>query len=182
MNFRLVESIDELETAEQEYTSANTSINSGKLPAIFNLVKFDPHSLNLDYGGGKFDNAAEYLKQYNVENLVYDPYNRSSQHNNDVLSKVKKNGGADTTTCSNVLNVIKEPEARLSVIKNIYKLTKSGGVAYFTVYEGTGKGDEGPTKAGYQLNRKTVDYIEEIASVFGENNVVRKGKLIIARK
>ena len=111
---------DGLEDATQEYTSANTSINSVKLPAIFSMVNFKPETINLDYGGGKFDNATTALEGKGVTNLIYDPYNRSSGHNKDVIDTVRKNGGADTVTCSNVLNVIKEPEARKAVIKNIY--------------------------------------------------------------
>ena len=171
---------DDLETAEQEISSAKTSINSNKLPAIFNLVQFKADTINLDYGGGKFDNATQFLQTKDVTNLIYDPYNRSSQHNNDVLSAIRKNGGADTATCSNVLNVIKEENARLVVIKNIYKLLKSGGTAYFTVYEGNGSGEGKVTSAGYQLNKKTLEYIEEIQQVF--SNVSRKGKVIIAKK
>ena len=170
----------DLLNSEQEYTSANTSINSAKLPAIFSMVSFKPETINLDYGGGKFDNATNELSNKGVTNLIYDPYNRSAGHNKSVIDAIIKNGGADTATCSNVLNVIKEPEAREAVIKNIYKLLKDNGVAYFTVYEGTGKGDEGPTKSGYQLNRKTSEYVNEISSVFP--NVRRKGKLIIASK
>ena len=171
---------DGLEDAAQEYTSANTSINSTKLPAIFSMVSFKPETINLDYGGGKFDNATNELSSKGVTNLIYDPYNRSAVHNKDVIDTIRKNGGADTATCSNVLNVIKEPEARRVVIKNIYNLLKNDGIAYFTVYEGTGKGDEGPTKAGYQLNKKTADYVEEISSVFP--SVSRRGKLIVAIK
>lgn len=170
---------DELETAEQKISSANTSINSSKLPAIFNRVKFVPGELNLDFGGGKFDNATEFLAQQGVESLVYDPYNRTSEHNAEVLARVRENGGADTITLSNVLNVIAEPEARLAVLRNCKRLLKSGGTLYITVYEGTGKGDERETKAGYQLNRKTDGYIDEISSVFSD--VTPKGKLIIAK-
>ena len=171
--------VDELETADQKISSANTSINSNKLPAIFRLVKFEPDTLNLDYGGGKFDNAAEYLAQQNVTNLVYDPYNRSTQHNAEVLQKVRENGGADTITISNVLNVIAEPEARLTVLRNAKKLVKPGGNVYITVYEGNKSGEGTETKSGYQLNKGTADYIDEIASVFSTVN--RKGKLIIAK-
>lgn len=175
----IVEEFD-VDDTEQEYTSANTSINSSKLPAIFNLINLSPNTINLDFGGGRFDNASEYLATKDVTNLIYDPYNRSSEHNKNVLNTIRKNNGADTATCSNVLNVIKEENARHTVIQNIYNLLKSNGTAYFTVYEGTGKGNEGATKSGYQLNRKTVDYVDEIKEVF--SNVTRKGKLIIANK
>lgn len=171
---------DELETAEQEISSAKTSINSSKLPAIFKLVKFQPNTINLDYGGGKFDNAAEELAKIDVTNLVYDPYNRSSSHNSEVIEKIRDNDGADTATCSNVLNVIKEPQARQVVLKNIYKLLKSGGTLYITVYEGKGNGQEGQTSSGYQLNRKTKDYLPEIQEIFP--NATCKGKLITATK
>ncbi len=171
---------DGLEDTAQEYTSANTSINSTKLPAIFSMVSFKPETINLDYGGGKFDNATNELSSKGVTNLIYDPYNRSAGHNKNVIDTIRKNGGADTATCSNVLNVIKEPEARRAVIKNIYSLLKADGTAYFTVYEGTGKGNEGPTKSGYQLNKKTADYVDEISSIFPSVN--RRGKLIVASK
>lgn len=169
---------DELEHPDQEYDSAATSINSNKLPAIYKLVHFEPDKVYLDFGGGRFDNGVYYVRDLGATLLVYDPYNRSDEHNKEVLRVIKENGGADAALNSNVLNVIKEPEARLSVLKNIKKLTKPGGDVYITVYEGTGKGNEGPTKAGYQLNRKTADYLEEIQSVFPDAK--RKGKLIHA--
>ena len=168
---------EDIKEIGQEFTSENTSINSKKLPAVFNMVSFNPGTVNLDYGGGKADTAVEYLKQYDVINLVYDPFNRSAEHNQEVIRIIREHGGADTATCSNVLNVIKEPEVRLNVLKNISKLVKSGGTVYITVYEGKGNSAEGPTKSGYQLNRKTADYLEEIQEVFPDAK--RKGKLIV---
>lgn len=176
---------DLIQEFEQEYDSSVTSINSAKLPTIFSLVQklggFKQGSLNLDYGGGRFDNVAQYLKDYDVLNLVYDPFNRSKAHNKDVLEFIKKNGGADTVTCSNVLNVIKEPENRLSVIKNCDRLVKSGGTVYFTVYEGSGSGEgkANDKRKSYQTNMKTEDYQEELEQVFG--SVTRKGKLFICK-
>lgn len=168
----------ELGQVEQEYTSKDTSINSTKLPAIYRLVNLYPGELVLDYGGGKFDIAAEEMAKKDVTVLIYDPYNRSSSHNNEVIKTIRANGGSDVTLCSNVLNVIKEPEARLNVLKNIAKLTSPGGDIYITVYEGSGKGNEGATKSGYQLNKKTADYMDEVQSVFPD--ATRKGKLIHA--
>lgn len=169
---------DEIVTGEQEFDSAATSINSNKLPAVYSMVKFNPGDVVVDFGGGKFDNAVNYLKDQDVTLLVYDPYNRSAEHNKEVLRVIREHGGADAAVNSNVLNVIKEPEARNAVLQNIKKITKKGAPIYITVYEGTGKGNEGPTKSGYQLNRKTADYIDEIGQVF--SNVKHKGKLITA--
>lgn len=168
---------EDIKEIGQEFTSENTSINSKKVPAVFKMVHFEPGTVNCDFGGGKFNTAAEYLEQYDVVNLVYDPYNRSSEHNQEVIRLIREHGGADTATCSNVLNVIKEPEVRQNVLKNISKLVKSGGTVYITVYEGKGNNAEGPTKSGYQLNRKTADYLEEIQQVFPDAK--RKGKLIV---
>ena len=169
---------DDIKTVDQEYDSANTSINSTKLPAIYNMVNFPKGAVVLDYGGGKFDNAVAYLESIGCKGYVYDPYNRSAEHNHEVIKTIRANGGADITLCSNVLNVIKEPEARQNVLENIKKLTKPSGKVYITVYEGRGDGAEGPTKSGYQLNRKTAGYLDEVKEVFPEAS--RKGKLICA--
>ena len=162
----------------QEFTSENTSINAKNLPAVFKMVNFEPGTVNVDYGGGRFDNAAEYLAQYDVINLVLDPFNRSKEHNKEVINLIREHGGADTATCANVLNVIKEPENRRGVLENMKKLVRPGGKIYIIVYEGNGTGAEGPTKSGYQLNRKTANYLDEIKEVFP--NATRKGKLITA--
>lgn len=167
------------EETDQTYTSADTSINSSKLPAIYRLVQFNEGDVVLDYGGGRFDNGIEYLESLGCIARVYDPYNRSNEYNQETLKIIRENGGADIVLCSNVLNVIDTESARLTVLKNMKRYMSSSGTAYITVYEGSGTGTGGATKAGYQMNRKTADYISEVESVF--SYVSRKGKLIIAR-
>lgn len=169
---------DELDHPDQEFDSADTSINSSKLPAIYKLISIPEGTVGVDFGGGRFDNAVEYIRDLGATLCVYDPYNRTAQHNREMLRTLKANGGADWAVNSNVLNVIKEPEARQSVLRNIAKITKSGAPIYITVYEGRGDAKEGPTKSGYQLNRKTQDYLEEIKEVFPDAK--RRGKLIVA--
>jgi hypothetical protein len=169
---------EDLPMVDQEYDSAATSINSSKLPAIYKMINLEPGGLYVDFGGGRWDNAVEYIKDKGATLVVYDPYNRSAEHNREVLRILRENGGADAAVNSNVLNVIKEPEARKNVLENIARITKPGAPIYITVYEGKGDGQEGPTKSGYQLNRKTADYLEEIQEVFPD--ATRKGKLITA--
>ena len=169
---------EDLPMVDQEYDSAATSINSNKLPAIYRMVSFNEGDVVVDFGGGKFDNAVEYIRDKGATLCVYDPYNRSAEHNKEVLRILRENGGADAAVNSNVLNVIKEPEARKNVLQNIARITKPGAPIYITVYEGKGNGQEGPTKSGYQLNRKTADYLEEIQEVFPD--ATRRGKLITA--
>lgn len=174
----LDEAISDLSHPEQEFDSAATSINSNKLPAIYRMVNFNKGDVVIDFGGGRFDNAVEYIKDKGATLVVYDPYNRSAEHNEQVLATLEENGGADAAVNSNVLNVIKEPEARKAVLQNIKQLTKPGAPIYITVYEGRGDGVEGPTKSGYQLNRKTEGYLDEVREVFPD--AIRKGKLIVA--
>lgn len=177
-NEELEEAVSDLSHPEQEFDSAATSINSNKLPAIYKMVNFKEGDVVIDFGGGKFDNAVEYIKDKGATLVVYDPYNRSAEHNEQVLATLEENGGADAAVNSNVLNVIKEPEARQAVLQNIKKLLKPGAPVYITVYEGRGDGVEGPTKSGYQLNRKTEGYLDEVREVFPD--AIRKGKLIVA--
>lgn len=174
----LEEAVSDLSHPEQEFDSAATSINSSKLPAIYKMVNFNEGDVVIDFGGGRFDNAVEYIKDKGATLVVYDPYNRSAEHNEQVLATLEENGGADAAVNSNVLNVIKEPEARTAVLQNIKKLLKPGAPVYITVYEGRGDGIEGPTKSGYQLNRKTEGYLDEVREVFPD--AIRKGKLIVA--
>lgn len=170
---------EELETADQEFTSKDTSINSSKLPAIYSLVKFPKGATVLDYGGGKFDNGIAFIEEQGAKGYVYDPFNRTDEYNRQTLSAIRKNGGADIVLCSNVLNVIQEEKARMALLRNIKKLVKSSGKVYITVYEGKGNGQgKQSQKDSYQLNRKTADYLEEIQQVFPD--ATRKGKLIIA--
>lgn len=176
---------DELESAEQEYKSADTAINGahGKLPALFKLINIPEGSLVLDYGGGTSDSevvAQAYLDQFDAVECLYDPFNQTAEHNSAVVKQLRKNGGADLAICSNVLNVIKEDNARFVALRNIKKLTKPRAKVYFTVYEGSGDATGKVTQKGgsYQNNRKTAGYLDEILQVFP--NAKRSGKLIYA--
>lgn len=176
---------DELEELEQEFSSKDTAVNGpqGKLPAVFKMISIPDGALVLDYGGGKPEAEAvaqAYLDQFNATEAIYDPFNQTQDHNREVVKLCRSNGGADIAVCSNVLNVIKEYEVRINVLKNIKKLVSPSGKVYITVYEGSGKGEGAATQKNqsYQNNRKTQGYLEEIQQVFPD--AVRKGKLIVA--
>lgn len=164
---------------KQEYTSANTCVNSKKIPALFNKVTFEPNTVNLDFGGGKYDNATNWLKTKKVNNLVYDLYNRPFEENEKVLKYVEKNG-VDTVTCSNVLNVIAEKEVRENVVMQCRQALKTGGKAYFYIYEGnkTGIMKADKKRNTCQLNCKAECYMPLIQKYF--KTAVRKGQMIIA--
>ncbi len=124
---------------------------------------------NLDIGGGRFNDASAYLKVLGVFNSVYDPYNRTTLHNQKALGKLGAHAGRlyDSVTSMSILNVITDFEARREHIQLAHDHVKSGGVAYFKVYEG----DRSGVTQGYQNHQLTSFYVDEVKAVFGPANV-----------
>ena len=131
----LVDSESTADTVSQEISSAKTSPIK-QIPALFTNKNVEFGKVNIDIGGGKYDLATDYLKSRGTLNLVFDPYNRSEAVNGDTLNYLRSGYKADTSTCANVLNVIKEADARANVILEVAKAIKPNGKAYFMVYEG----------------------------------------------
>lgn len=160
------------EQKRQRFTSRNTSINKANIPELFSKIrnKLEPGSVNLDYGGGKFDNVAEYLEPLDVMNLIYDPFNRDEEHNRKVLSILRDRGGADTVTMSNVLNVIETQEHRLQALDFAKRMLKDGGTIYIKVHEGSKRdrelGSRQTKDDQYQLFWRPEQYLEEIRQYF----------------
>ena len=166
------------DSGTQEITSAKTSINQSKMPATFSRVEFAPGTRNADIGGGSFDNATEYLKGKDVENVIFDPFNRTKEANDAAVAKIR-DGQSDTATVNNVLNVIQEPDQRSQVIAQAANAIKPDGTAYFLIYEGNADGAGKKTKIGtWQENRKAADYIDEIGQYFSD--VKKAGNLLVA--
>ncbi len=161
----------------RRFSSGKTSLR--QVASGFRKIDFEPGTVNLDLGGGKFDEGTRYLAERGVTNLVFDTVNRSAESNRKIFEAVKS-GGVDTVTCNNVLNVIGEAAARDNVILQAAKALKPGGTAYFTVYEGDGSGNGRQSQAdAWQENRKTSDYLDEIRKHFAD--VSLKNKVITAR-
>lgn len=161
----------------QAVSSSDTSINRSKLPGSFNRIAWRKGTVNADIGGGRFDNATAMLSELGVENVIYDPFNRSKEHNRKAVSKIA-GGKADTATINNVLNVIKESDARRLVIRQAADAIGLNGTAYFLIYEGDASGQGKATTKGWQENRKAESYIEEIRASFG--SVERRGNMLVA--
>lgn len=164
------------DVVSQEITSAKTSIK--QVAGLFKDKNAKFGKTNIDVGGGRFNLVTDYLAERGTKNMVFDPYNRGVDENTATLRYLQNGGRADTATCANVLNVIREPDARANVILEVAKCIRDSGTAYFTVYEGDGSGEGRQTSSGWQNNRKTADYVSEIGRYF--DDVQRKGKLIIA--
>ena len=173
----------------QELTSAGTSINSGKLPSVFNKVLksnkvgWIQGGKNFDIGGGSFDNMTQALKEQEVDNHIYDPFNRDANFNADSITQAAK-GQSDTATISNVLNVIKEPENQLKAIKQAHNALKEDGKLFITVYEGnkTGVGASPPKKPDqFQQNKKLAEYLPMVKQVFPEAEI-HNGMIVASKR
>ena len=180
---------------EQKFDSRKTSQSqiAATFKRGFERGWFKPGDLVLDYGGGAYDHAIEFCADRDVMCAVYDPFNRTAEYNRQTMAVVKEHGGADVVTCNNVLNVIEEDSVRLTVLKNINRLIKSGGTIYFLIHEGDGKGVGRVTKTGtyvdengeehettsWQNNQKTAWYLDAIKSVWPQAE--KKYGLIIVK-
>lgn len=152
----------------QEYSSAKSSIK--QVPAGFKIVDkyfgWKPKTINFDIGGGKYDLMSEKLKEKNVTNLIYDPYNRTAGYNDNILSIVRR-FGADTVTIFNVLNVIKEYEMQINVLNLALEPLKSGGHVFVRSTYMNPKKVSGLTKSGtFQHYLTQKDYLEIVKKVF----------------
>ena len=170
---------------EQLYDSADTSINVSKKPAGYNELKkrgeIKDGDVIVDIGGGRFDNLVEDAAEEGATVKVYDPFNRTPEHNAAVVDSVK-DGQADMAMSHNVLNVIQEDKNIIDIAVQAENAIKPNGKAHFSVYEGDGKGVGKVTTKGYQRNEKTQSYVPLIEQVFGKGNVTKKGKIITATK
>ena len=146
----------------QSITSAKTSQNT--LARGFRVMEHQPFTINLDLGGGRYTQGTEFLAFYGITNLILDPFNQPPEHNAGILEHLWVRP-ADTGTCFNVLNVIKEPEIRLSVLRQLKVMVKRNGLIYIQCYRGLGDTPQ-PTSKGWQENRPLNTYFDEVREVF----------------
>lgn len=161
---------------DSAYTSRNI------IPSVFK--KFPFHGKNLDFGGGKWNTATDYLNStFKCENWVLDPYNRSKEENELAFQNTIING-VQSITCNNVLNVIKNIHERSMVLDNLkmlsqqhYLIHRNYPIIYIQIYEG-----EKSANADIQTCMKTAEYIPEIQQAFTDWHLIRKGNIIILTK
>ncbi|HSX10984.1 MAG TPA: hypothetical protein VLF94_04640 [Chlamydiales bacterium] len=150
----------------------------------FTNLRLKPGTKNFDNGGGSHDTNTLFLRDtYAIENWVYDPFQRSKEHNETVLEAVAHHD-FDTSTSNSVLNVIDDFSQRLRHIFLSCDSLKEFGAAYFLIWEGDRSSEEKRLSYGYQANRLVGSYQSEIERIFGSGNVVTdfQRKLIIAFK
>ena len=163
--------------------SAYTSLN--QVPAFFKSKTFQKIVADnkikqiLDVGGGKFDKATDFLRTQKIQNLVYDPFNRTRAHNRLVRNIFMWEIPYENkmVTCLNVLNVIQDDKELDKTIKLCAEATVAKGcITVFQIYEGDKSGIKSTTTV--QRNQRTKDYLNAVAKHFPYARVVRN--LIIA--
>jgi hypothetical protein len=134
----------------------------------------------LDIGGGKYDLMTEKLLEKSVTNLVYDPYNRSIVHNLKVVNRISEIS-VDSVTIFNVLNVIKEHEIQIEVLKLARSALKVGGIVFVrSTYKNPNKAS-GVTKSGtFQHYLTQQDYLGIVWEIFPDAKL--EYGIIFARK
>lgn len=157
---------------KQQYSSAETSINSKKLPAIYRRARkiglILPGTCVLDYGCGKHTALIrEYAAREGFSWHGYDPYNLP-----DSVPVT-----APVVLCSNVLNVIAEDEIVDDVIRQCVAYAQVAAV--FTIYDGDRSGVGRQTgKDQYQRNERMRAYKARIEAL-GYDVVSKAGMLIV---
>jgi len=137
------------------------------LRALLRAGRWQRGDVNADIGGGKWDLGTEELAQHGVENIVYDRFNRSDEHNERALDRIFLK--VNTATVANTLNVIAEPERRALLIG----LAAQAPVAYFHGHEGDGSGVGRETRDGWQENRRLESYVPEVSTFFSRVVICR---------
>lgn len=148
-------------------TSKNTSINTSKLPAIYNKIDWEQFRGQrvFDYGCGKIEtvrNIMKFLEPYDITLIPYDKFNLPSDYNRSSLQHMWE---ADVYICSNVLNVIDSNDIIQDIIGEItYYSTKNSKISpkpfFFKIYEGDKSGLQKESQDDcWQRNCKTEDYI-----------------------
>mgnify|MGYP002508774455 CR=1 FL=1 len=151
----------------QKYTSANTSINKNRLPALYNKVYFSGHVL--DYGCGKYTTHLEEKALESAKSIhFYDCYNQPAVTNEEAMDYGCSNG-YDMIVCCNVLNVIDSVEVIHHIIGEMLSLVKKNGYSkvYIQIYEGDRSCNGKVTKNDcYQRNEPTSAYFNFIMNNF----------------
>lgn len=142
----------------QKYTSKNTSVNTTKLPAVYNKVCWDKlprGTIVFDWGCGKdIKLTSKTLIKYGLMFVGYDPNWIAEEHNKIALECLDI---TDVFVCSNVLNVIDDDD----VIRDICDIASKHEYFFITVYEGDQSGVGRQSKEDcYQRNEKIKAYVK----------------------
>lgn len=160
----------------QKYTSKNTSVNTTRVPAVYNKVHWDklPKGVRvLDWGCGKDTTLTSgLLDKYGLVHVGYDPNWKSEEENKVAEFCV---GEADVFVCSNVLNVIDDD----NVVRDICSKAAQHKYFFIYIYEGDRSGVAKCSKADcYQRNAKTKSYMKYLPFTAIQNGACVKNGVL----
>ena len=170
----------------QTYTSASTSINRTKLPAVYKKAHFLSKNI-LDYGCGAYTkHIRQYVESMGKIYLPYDPYNQYIDEALDTRDKIHlllANECPIDVVCSNVLNVIDDDEEIKGIAKTIMDIImRAGGFGFITVYEGDKSGIGRQTgKDQYQRNEPLKSYLKYFSGHIKVRASIRNGMIFLFR-
>ena len=169
----------------QKHSSKNTSVNTTRLPAVYNKIDWHryAHPINyhvFDIGCGKIETQHliyDKLRQHKIKNFYpWDPNHKCLGNKIKTVTAMTSVDTSKVIICSNVLNVIDDNKSLNNLIAFICDMSviqESNGVyrmnpVYITVYEGDKSGVGRETKKDcWQRNeclsvylRKFNDYIK----------------------
>jgi hypothetical protein len=172
---------DALAKTTQAIGSADTSIPqvAVALRALReHLGKKGKGHVNLDLGGGRYDLGIEFMREKNIANMVYDPFNRDIMHNFDIVERVRGTP-PDSVTIPNVLNVVAEKAIQSDIMRQAAKAVKKDGTVYIQIYVGDSKRVGRVTKekkgepSTWQNNAPLKDYLGVVSEWFDDVSIVK---------
>ena len=165
----------------QNFTSSATSINRSKLPSVYRKATLSPSTpFVVDYGCGKYvDHIKAFLKEQGKVLYPFDPYNQpdaTNKHTLDFIQWAIDRRIEVDLVCSNVLNVIDDPETIRKIANYIQDVVKAtDGTAYITVYEGDRSGIGRQTgRDQYQRNEPLRSYLK-----YFPYGIIRNGVIVV---
>lgn len=163
----------------QTFTSASTSVNRSKLPAVYRKARLSRSTpFVIDYGCGKYtEHIATALREQQKILYPYDPYNQPDAVNAHTIDFIRwamdKRIEVDLI-CSNVLNVIDSDAVVSRICHDIEEIvTTTGGTGFVTVYEGDRSSTGRQTgRDQYQRNAPLWDYLRFFHNATIKNNMI----------
>jgi hypothetical protein len=156
---------------EQNITSAKTCRRITAYGTTFVAENYPAGTKVLDFGGGKFEDAKNYLAEHKIKCEVYDPYNRTYEENTQAINKKY-----DVLLCNNVLNTLTDDVIDKAIEDMILVMQHCQiKIGFITVYE-RNKTSIGEITAPdqYQRNEKTEIYVAVLEKYFYKVSVKKK--------
>lgn len=160
------------------YSSKNTSVNTTRLPAVYNKVDWScyTHPIDnwcvIDFGCGRIETQrliSKKLKEHSITQFYpYDPYHKCMVSKKQYEYNAHDSDRNKVIICSNVLNVINDDDIlqkTITTLCNMIVARDSKGVyrmqpCYISVYEGDKSGIGRVTKKDcWQRNERLVFYL-----------------------